>query len=175
MSLPETLAAANTAVPTGIPTGAPVAATIEQAQTHAQTAMQLDITTVLAIAAFIVSMGTILWKMSADATQRKAFETYTTARDVERNKYREDFEKAVEARFAAVQATNTLCQTQIAELRERLVGQYMTKPEIAEIERRVQNGQERMNATLEKIDGRLHDLSGKVMEALQHSSAKNHG
>jgi hypothetical protein len=160
-------AGASPAVPTGIPTGVPTGAVLDAAQNHSQAVMQLDVATILAIAAFLISVGTLVWKSSALAAQQRAFEVYSTKRDTEREEWRKAHEASVDTRFAALTATSTLLREQIGELRERLASNYMTKAEIAAIETRATNGQERIFTMLDKMNARLDSLSEKVLQALQ--------
>jgi hypothetical protein len=131
--------------------------------------MQLDVATILSIAAFLLSIGTLIWKSSALAAQQRAFEAYSTKRDTEREEWRKAHEASVDARFAAVTGSTTLLREQIAEVRENLAKNYMIKSEIAAIEQRATNGQERIFTMLDKMNARLDSLSEKVLQALQKS------
>lgn len=135
--------------------------------------MQLDITTLIAIGSFIVAIGTLIWRSGGETAARKAFETYQAKSDADRQKWREDFEKSVEQRFAAASGATTLAREQIAELRERLAANYMTKTEIAEIERRLNNNTDRVLDHLDKIDARINVLTERVMEAIQNNKVKS--
>lgn len=130
------------------------------------------LTIAFAAVACFVSLGTLVWKSSSLASQQKSFEEYSKSIEADRKVWKENLERSLEQRFAAMGGANTLCQQQIAELRENIAKNYMTKPEIERIEARVTNSQDRIADHLDRIDTRLNEMQTRVLEAINKATAR---
>jgi hypothetical protein len=134
--------------------------------------MQLDLTTAFAFIACVLSIGALIFKSGGHAQAQKSFEHYSNRTDTEHKKWREDFEKSVESRFAAVSGATTLAREQIGDVRENLAKNYMVKSEIKEIENRVTSSQDRILDHLDKIDTRLNEMQSRVLEAINKATSR---
>ena len=147
-------------------------ATADKAVEASAHAMQLDLTTVFALVACILSVGALVFRSGGQVQVQRSFEHYSTKVDADRQKWREDFEKSVESRFAAVSGATTLAREQIADVRENLAKNYMVKSEIKEIELRVTSSQDRILDHLDKIDTRLNEMQSRVLEAINKANSR---
>ncbi|SFI05598.1 hypothetical protein SAMN02799642_00568 [Methylobacterium brachiatum] len=134
--------------------------------------MQLDITTLIAIGSFIVAIGTLIWRGGGEVAARKAFEIEQAKSDAERQKWREEFERSVDQRFAAVTSASTLVREQLGEVRENIAKNYVTKSEIKDVELRVTNSQDRIADHLDRIDARLNEMQARVLEAINKATSR---
>lgn len=122
---------------------------------------------ILTVAGFLVTMATILWK-GAQTEERQtqmiaAIQARITELETNRNQWRERLEHDIDSRFSAYQAMQSLVQSQIADTRERLAGDYMKKPEIDAIERRVSDKQKELVETMREINNKVDRLLNRNM------------
>jgi methyl-accepting chemotaxis protein len=109
--------------------------------------MHFDLSTAASCAGFIITMLTIVWQSGG---QNQKLNQVLAA--VQKN------EADTDTRFNAVQAQISLMQAQMGDIRENIAINYMRKPEIGDIEKRVNDKQKEIIDTIRDVNKKVDRL-----------------